>query len=85
MKRCKKCLLFKPMDEFYRHKEMADGRFSACKLCARKAVAANRKAKAKYYRQYDLDRCKLPHRRELHADVQRILRLRKRKRQGTTE
>lgn len=32
-KQCSKCLVFKPMEEFYRDKSHKDGRASLCKCC----------------------------------------------------
>ena len=44
MKRCFKCGQDKPIEEFYRHKMMADGHLSKCKGCTRADVNANYKA-----------------------------------------
>lgn len=39
MKKCFKCGKTKKLDEFYKHKKMADGHLNKCKQCTRKDVA----------------------------------------------
>lgn len=36
---CIRCRRFLPLDEFYSHKQMADGRLNACKSCVKKSSA----------------------------------------------
>jgi hypothetical protein len=53
---CFKCGQELPLDQFYRHKMMADGHLNKCKACFREDVKNNRLAKLDYYRSYDKSR-----------------------------
>lgn len=46
MKACTKCASIKPFDAFYLDKRTVDGRYSACKECARAATKAWKKENA---------------------------------------
>ena len=52
MKPCTKCGAIKALDEFYRDKRCADGRYSACKACARAATKDWRTAAKAHVREY---------------------------------
>lgn len=52
-KQCFKCKKTLPLDSFYKHPQMADGRVNKCKECNKKDVRENRDARIDYYRDYD--------------------------------
>lgn len=64
MKKCFKCGQIKPLDDFYKHPQMPDGRVNKCKECNKKENKENRKAKLEHYRKYDRKRASQPHRVE---------------------
>lgn len=55
-KQCFRCGEEKPLDAFYKHPMMADGRLNKCKPCTRKDVRENRRERVDYYREYDRQR-----------------------------
>jgi hypothetical protein len=70
MKRCRRCGKPKPLEDFYRHPQMRDGRMNICKVCHRAAVRANRRRRIDYYREFDRQRANQPYRVEARRQYQ---------------
>lgn len=58
-KRCFKCGVEKPIEDFYRHPAMADGHLNKCKECTRADVSHYWHEHAEILRQTDLSRRKV--------------------------
>lgn len=63
-KNCFKCNESKPLDEFYKHKQMADGHLNKCKKCTKKDVSLHREINLERVHAYDRERFKNPERKE---------------------
>jgi hypothetical protein len=71
MKRCFKCGVEKPVDSFYRHSKMADGRLGKCKECTKVDVGTNYRAHRMQYAEYERLRFQRPERRKKAVEYHR--------------
>lgn len=62
MKTCFRCLLLKPLSEFYKHAQMKGGHLNKCIECTKADVRQNRLEKIEHYRQFDRQRASRPDR-----------------------
>lgn len=70
-KTCFKCGHQKPLTDFYKHPQMADGRVNKCKECNKRDVRENRAKRVDYYRAYDRKRGNrvTPERQQAYRDA----------------
>lgn len=61
-KRCFRCLCEKPLELFYRHKQMSDGRLNKCIPCTKEDMKRHRIENLERVRAYDRMRGSAPHR-----------------------
>lgn len=62
MKICRQCNRNLPIEDFYIHARMADGRLNKCKTCVKTRVAVHREANLDRIQAYDRSRADAPHR-----------------------
>ena len=74
MKKCFKCKTVKPLSEFYKHNEMADGHLNKCKSCTKKDVGEHREKNIEKIRAYDRDRGKNKNRIEAQVQITKAWR-----------
>ena len=74
MKICFKCKKEKPLKEFYKHSQMADGHLNKCKECAKLDANKHRSNNLEKVRAYDRERGKLAHRIALRTEVNKAWR-----------
>lgn len=55
-KTCFKCNKEKPLEDFYKHPDTADGRLGKCKECTKRDVASNRLKRSEQYAEYERKR-----------------------------
>jgi predicted anti-sigma-YlaC factor YlaD len=79
-KECFKCKAVKPLKEFYKHQQMADGHLNKCKDCAKRDVSAHRENNLERVRQYDRERARDKARVKAAAEVTRLWRAADRRR-----
>ncbi len=71
MKTCKDCGARKPLDGFYKHPQMADGRLNKCKKCVKARVKRYAAENSDVIKEKDRERDKLPHRVEARRAYQK--------------
>ena len=70
-KECFKCGKSKPLNEFYKHPQMADGHLNKCKECNKIDVSENYHARREQYAQYEQKRWQNLERRAKSIEYQR--------------
>lgn len=66
MNTCIECAQEKPWSEFYAHKQMSSGYLNICKECHKGRMKVRARMNPSV-QEYDRERAKLPHRKEMHA------------------
>ena len=74
MKPCIRCQQPLPLDQFYKHSQMADGHLNKCKECCKKDANTHRGEHIEEVREYDRQRGSLPHRVAARIAYQRTER-----------
>lgn len=71
MQKCFKCGVEKPLSEFYKHKEMANGHLGKCKECNKKDVRENYLIRKDQYTEYYAEREKTEKRKIWRLNAQK--------------
>lgn len=74
VKTCFVCGATLPIDDFYRHPQMADGHLNKCKECCKTQAHKYRRLKTEYWREYDRQRNQTPERKSLAYQTTKKLR-----------
>ena len=74
MKKCFKCNIVKPLDEFYKHSRMADGHVNKCKECNKNDATSHRNKNLEKIREYDRARGKESKRIKAATEITRAWR-----------
>jgi DNA-directed RNA polymerase subunit RPC12/RpoP len=69
-KRCFKCERTLPLDQFYAHPKMADGRLNKCKDCAKRDTRQHRIDNPEHLSAYEQQRMQRPERRQQMREAQ---------------
>jgi hypothetical protein len=73
-KTCFKCKAVKPLTEFYKHAQMADGHLNKCKECNKKDVLEHRLKNLYRIRKYDRERGKNAERIKASTEITKAWR-----------
>lgn len=73
-KECFKCKTVKPLSEFYKHQQMADGHLNKCKACTKNDANKHRSENLERVRAYDRERGKNKERIKLSVQVTALWR-----------
>lgn len=68
---CKECGKRRPIEKFYAHPKMKDGRINKCEACVRAGVKANYRKNIERYKAYEKERTNEPNRMEARREYQR--------------
>jgi ribosomal protein S27AE len=73
-KECFKCKTIKPLEDFYKHSQMADGHVNKCKECNKNDVTSHRNKNLEKVREYDRARGKIPERIKAQVEINKAWR-----------